>query len=337
MRVGWQTSPNQRAALEWTTSDTTLTISSSEMLLSSTALSIMTSLIKSGMYLVASVPIVSLVALYFFQRKLVYPSSINNARDLVDTPDKHGIPYEPINIKTEDGERLQSYLMLHDPKDPNYKNKTVLVLSPNAGNIGQFLPIVKHIYSNLNYNVFIYSYRGYGLSTGTPSETGLKKDADAVMRFIETHPQLSQSSVVTYGRSLGGAVAIYITAKYGKQISGMILENTFLNIPKVIPHIFPFLKYVSFMCTEYWDSENDIKHINPDIPCLFLSGSKDEIVPPEHMAVLYETVGEAHGSDRKIVKVWAEFDAHHNDTIVAPGYWDTWEQFMIEMVIPYGK
>lgn len=255
----------------------------------------------------------------------------------MDTPDKYELPYEPVNIKTEDGEKLQSYLMLHDPKDRNYKNKTILILSPNAGNIGQFLPIVKHIFSNLKYNVFIYSYRGYGLSTGTPSEAGLKKDADAVMKFINSHPQLSQSSVVPYGRSLGGAVAIYITAKYGNQISGMILENTFLNIPKVIPHIFPFLKYLSFMCTEYWDSENDIKLINPDIPCLFLSGSKDEIVPPEHMATLYETVGEANGSDRNVVKVWAQYDAHHNDTIIAPGYWDTWEQFMEGMVIPYAK
>lgn len=298
---------------------------------------IMASLFKTSMWLVGTVSIVSLSALYFFQRKLVYPSSLNNARDIVDTPDKYGMPYEHIDITTEDGETLHSYLMLHDPDSKDYTNKTVLILSPNAGNIGQFLPVAKHIFVNMKYNVFIYSYRGYGLSTGTASEVGLKKDADAVMKFIEKHPQLSHSSVVTYGRSLGGAVAIYITAKYGNQIAGMILENTFLNIPKVIPHIFPFLKPVSFMCTEYWDSENDIRLIKPDIPCLFLSGTEDEIVPPQHMKKLYETVGEANGSARNVVKVWREFKANHNNTIVAPGYWDTWEQFIIEMVIPYGK
>lgn len=292
--------------------------------------------ISAGFYLTSTVSVIAMTALYIFQRKLVYPSSLNNARKNVDTPDKYGLPYEEIKIKTEDGESLQAFLLLHDQSNINYSNKTILVLSPNAGNIGFFLPVVQHLYQNLHYNVFIYSYRGYGHSTGSATEKGLKLDADAVMKFIASHKQLSQSSIITYGRSLGGAVAIYITANYGNQISGMILENTFLNIPKVIPHIFPFLKYVSWLCSEYWNSEDDIKQISSDIPCLFLAGTKDEIVPPEHMKILYETVGESQ-PDRTGVKIWRDFNSNHNSTIVAPGYWDTWEQFAKEMVVPIGK
>jgi fermentation-respiration switch protein FrsA (DUF1100 family) len=294
-------------------------------------------LIGSGLILVGSVSVLSLAALYLFQRKLVYPSTLNNAREIVDTPEKYGIPYEEIRIKTEDGESLQSFLMLHDQNDPNYTNKTILILSPNAGNIGLFLPVAQHIYKNLNYNVFIYSYRGYGHSTGSPTEKGLKKDADAVMNFISSHRQLSQSSIITYGRSLGGAIAIYITSKYGKQIAGMILENTFLNIPSVVPHIFPLLKPISWLCSEYWNNEDDIKHISPDIPCLFLSGTEDEIVPPDHMQILYNTIGNNVDTERSVIKVWREFDSNHNNTIIAPGYWETWEQFTKGMVVPIGK
>lgn len=294
-------------------------------------------LVTSGVVVVSSVTVVALAALYIFQRKLVYPSSLNEARKIVDKPDKYGLPYKEITVVTDDGEKLQSYMMLHDTDDPTYTNKTILVLSPNAGNIGYFLPVVHHIYQNLHYNVFIYSYRGYGHSTGSPSEYGLKMDADAVMRFISTNKQLSQSSIIPYGRSLGGAVAIYIAAKYGHQISGLILENTFLSIPKVVPHIFPLLSPVRFLCSEKWNSGEDIKLIRSDLPCLFLSGTEDEIVPPEHMKILYETIGSSVGSQRSAVKIWREFKANHNDTIVAPGYWDTWEQFVKEMVVPIGK
>ena len=294
-------------------------------------------LLSSSILLVSSVSVLSLAALYIFQRKLVYPSTLNNARKIVDTPAKYHLPYEEIIIETDDGEKLQTFLLLHDRKDPAYTNKTILILSPNAGNIGLFLPVVHHIYENMKYNALIYSYRGYGHSTGSPSEDGLKKDADAVMRYITSNNQLSQSSIIPYGRSLGGAVAIYIAARYGHQIAGLILENTFLNIPKVVPHVFPVLSPVSWLCTEIWNSEDDIKLVSPQIPCLFLSGSEDEIVPPEHMKVLYDTVSDSIDSQRTVVKIWREFKANHNNTIVAPGYWDTWEQFAKEMVVPIGK
>lgn len=294
-------------------------------------------LLTTGVTVVSLVSIVSLVALYLFQRKLVYPSSLNNARKIVDKPDKYNLPYEELTIVTDDNEKLQSYLLLHDANDVNYSNKTILVLSPNAGNIGYFLPIVHYIYQNLNYNVFIYSYRGYGYSTGSPSEYGLKKDADAVMRYISTNKQLSQSSIIPYGRSLGGAVAIYIAANYGNQISGLILENTFLSIPKVMPYIFPILSPFGFLCSEVWNSEEEIKKIKPDIPCLFLSGTQDEIVPPSHMKTLYNTISESNDKQRTGVKIWREFKANHNNTLVAPGYWDTWEQFVKELVVPIGK
>lgn len=294
-------------------------------------------IVGAGVVMVSSVTVLALAALYIFQRKLVYPSMLNKAREKVDTPDMFDIPYESIKIKTSDGEILQSFLMMHDAKSPDYTNKTILILSPNAGNIGMFLPVANYIFKSLNYNVFIYSYRGYGHSTGSPYEAGLKLDADAVMDFITSHPQLSQSSIITYGRSLGGAVAIYITAKYGDQISGMILENTFLNIPKVIPHIFPMLKHFGWLCSEYWNSEKDIKMINPNIPCLFLAGALDEIVPHDHMKQLFEIVGTKNKSDKNSTKVWREFESNHNNTIVAPGYWEIWAEFAKEMIIPIGK
>lgn len=89
-------------------------------------------------------------------------------------------------------------------------------------------------------SVFIYSYRGYGNSEGSPSEKGLKLDADCVISHLSTDSFHSKRKLVLYGRSLGGANALYIASKFRDLCDGVILENTFLSIRKVIPYIFPF-------------------------------------------------------------------------------------------------
>ncbi|QOU19000.1 hypothetical protein BRETT_004221 [Brettanomyces bruxellensis] len=298
---------------------------------SSTFSLILWKLAKTSVIAGASVAAIGLAALYVFQSKVVYPAGLNGSRDKVSTPDEYGLPYQSVDIHTDDGETLKSYLLLHDSTSPDYSNKTILVLSPNAGNIGNFLPVVKYIYEVLNYNVFIYSYRGYGHSTGTPSEKGLKLDADAVIKYIEQSEQLSRSSVVCYGRSIGGAVAIYIVAKYPTIISGLILDNTFLSIRKVIPYLFPFLRPFTFLCHEIWPSEDYMKTIPAGIPVLFLSAGKDEIVPPSHMQTLYDI-------SKSSSKTWKKYkNAHHNDTITFPKYWEDFAEFMTQQVTPIGK
>ncbi|ODV83180.1 hypothetical protein CANARDRAFT_9900 [[Candida] arabinofermentans NRRL YB-2248] len=286
---------------------------------------------KTSFLALSATSAVAFLAVYKYQNNIVYPASLNGGHKHVSTPEEYGLPFTAPIITTKDGESLHSYLLLHDSSDPNYTNKTIIVLSPNAGNIGHFLPVVKYIYETLNYNVFIYSYRGYGHSTGKPTEEGLKLDADAAMQFVAEHSQLSSSSIILYGRSLGGAVSIYIAAHYSNMISGIVLENTFLNLRKVIPHIFPILSPFSFLCHEVWPSEEDILKIKEDIPMLFFSGLDDEIVPPDHMQTLYQLC-------KSTVKEFKSFEgAKHNDTIVQPMYWDYFVDFVKLKINPIGK
>ncbi|KAG7731640.1 hypothetical protein KL948_002573 [Ogataea haglerorum] len=163
--------------------------------------------IKISFVIGSTVAVAALLGIYSYQNSIIYPSGLNGARDHVDTPAEYGLTYEDLTLRTKDGETLRGYLLLHDKNSVDYTNKTVMILSPNAGNIGHFLPVVKYIYEQLRYNVLIYSYRGYGKSTGTPSEKGLKIDADTVMEYVASHRQLAESSLVLYGRSLGGARA----------------------------------------------------------------------------------------------------------------------------------
>lgn len=123
-------------------------------------------------------------------------------------------------------------------------------------------------------------YRGYGLSTGVPNEEGLTIDAQTGLDYIRQREDLKGNKIVVYGQSLGGAVSIDLVAKNKGtgDIKGLILENTFLSIAKMIPSVMPAAKYLTPLCHERWKSEDHLPKIT-DIPLLFLSGLQDEIVP----------------------------------------------------------
>ena len=80
-------------------------------------------------------------------------------------------------------------------------------------------------------------YRGYGLSTGTPDENGLKIDGQTGLDYVRERAELRDTKILIYGQSLGGAVSIDLVAKNMKRgdIAGLMLENTFLSIRKLIP------------------------------------------------------------------------------------------------------
>ena len=78
----------------------------------------------------------------------------------------------------------------------------------NAGNIGMRLPNIELIIKKCNSNVLILAYRGFGDSEGTPSEEGLKLDAEATLEFAQNHKDIDNDRIFVFGRSLGGAVAI---------------------------------------------------------------------------------------------------------------------------------
>lgn len=278
--------------------------------------------------IVLSVGATLFLGLYSYQSSLIYPASLNDGHGYCATPDEYGMPdYELVNLKTEDGENLQCYLLKQNRNLPTYSNKTVLILSPNAGNIGHALPIVSMFYSNFGYNVFIYSYRGYGKSTGKPSEKGLKTDAKRIMQYLTIEDeQYQDSSIILYGRSLGGAVGIYIASSMSSSIKGIILENTFLSIRKTVPHVFPMLKYLVAFIHQVWDLEKLVSSIPSDIPLLLLSARKDEIVPPEHMDRIYAL-------SKSEDKVMYKFEnSLHNDTVIQPGYWEKVQEFIDDKV-----
>ncbi|KAI1315624.1 hypothetical protein EDD11_000576 [Mortierella claussenii] len=261
--------------------------------------------------------------LYHFQCEIIYPANFpEGSRTQVAKPSQYNMPYEDLTLMTPDKVKIRAYLIKQPDNLVARQRPTILYLHANAGNMGHRLSIADVFFRQFGCNVFMLSYRGYGLSEGSPSEKGIRIDAQTALDYIKKHPMLSETKLIAYGQSIGGAVSIDIVARNEDKFSGLIIENTFLSLPKVIPHVLPMISSVSFLCHQIWNSEQMIQQITR-LPVLFLSGRKDELVPPGHMQELHrllDTTGEV---------VWREFsDGTHNDTCLKPGYFEAIKAFL---------
>nr|CAG8511579.1 216_t:CDS:2 [Entrophospora candida] len=267
--------------------------------------------------------------LYAFQCELIYLARFpEGSRQYVAKPSEKDIDYEDVTITTKDNVRIKLYVCkLRSDAD---KRPTVLIFHANAGNMGHRLPIAERFYKLLKCNVVMLSYRGYGLSEGKPHEKGIRIDSQALLDYVLNDEVLKNTKLIAYGQSLGGAVSIDLVSRNEDKFSGMILENTFLSIPKLIPHVLPYLKYFTFLCHQIWNSEQAITQI-VNTPILFLSGKLDELVPSIHMKKLYEI----NLTSRSVKQLnsnnisYKEFShGTHNDTCIQPYYFDCILEFI---------
>lgn len=260
--------------------------------------------------------------LYFKQKELIYPRTMLNSRNEVPRPARFGISdFEELMIPTLDRQSLHAFYIRAANKRHS-KNTTILMFHGNAGNIGYRLPIAK-VLSEMGYSILMLEYRGYGFSTGSPDEQGLMIDAQTGLDYLRERVETADKNVVVYGQSLGGAVSIQLVAKnqHDGAITGLILENTFTSMRKLIPSIIPAARYIAGLCHQTWQSEIYIPNIT-EIPVLFLSGLKDEIVPPPHMRHLYDIC-------QSPTKIWHPLPlGDHNSSVAEPGYFEAISSFI---------
>ncbi|KAK0618525.1 Alpha/Beta hydrolase protein [Bombardia bombarda] len=261
--------------------------------------------------------------LYFKQKALIYPSHIPaNSRTDLPRPSQFRIKdYEELIIPTNDGEKLSAFYIRGPRGGPN-SNVTVIMFHGNAGNIGHRLPIARTLIESTGCNVFMLEYRGYGISTGEPDETGLNIDAQTGLDYLRDRAETRDHKLLVYGQSLGGAVSVKLVAKNQNRgdIYGLILENTFLSMRKLIPSIIPPAKYFAVLCHQVWATDTLIASIK--VPILFLSGLQDEIVPPIHMKRLHDMATTS-------LKIWKPFPGgDHNSSVLEEGYFDAIADFV---------
>ncbi|MDH3639287.1 MAG: alpha/beta hydrolase, partial [Gammaproteobacteria bacterium] len=150
---------------------------------------------------------------------------------------------------------------------------TVLFLHGNGGNISHRLDSLR-IFNQLGLNTLIIDYRGYGLSTGSPSEAGTYSDARAAWRYLLTGRGIKPEQIIIFGRSLGGAVAVWLAVNAPAR--ALIVESGFTSIPELAAHHYPLLP-TRWLSRYSYNSVERLMEIR--IPKLVVHSRNDEIVP----------------------------------------------------------
>ncbi|MCK4250589.1 alpha/beta hydrolase [candidate division WOR-3 bacterium] len=234
--------------------------------------------------------------LFFTQSKYIYYPNYPS-RIIDNTPTVIGLEYEDISFKTVDNIILNGWFI-------PVKNArgTLLFCHGNAGNISHRLESIQLFYQ-LKLNTFIFDYRGYGQSEGSPTEKGTYYDVEAAWKYLVQKKEKEPSEIIVFGRSLGGSIAAWLAHKHTPRT--LIIESTFTSVPDLAANIYPYfpvrlLSRFKYNTTEY------LKQV--DCPILIMHSCDDEIVPLSHGRQLYKIAKEP--------KEFLEIMGTHNRRII---------------------
>ena len=137
--------------------------------------------------------------------------------DTVNTIPRDELPanVQELFIETSDQETLQSYFI----PSPD-SNQLLIYFHGNGGNISQRLDDLLQL-NKFKLNVLGISYRGYGTSTGSPSESGVYSDGQSALVYATKHLKFAPNNIFILGRSIGSTVAI--NTAQNKTLAGLIL------------------------------------------------------------------------------------------------------------------
>ena len=210
---------------------------------------------------------------YFFQNRLIFVR--------YDIKGKYRFrlsqPHEEILLKSKEGETLHALWM----KTKNPKG-LILYFHGNTGSLKRWGKIASHL-TDYGYDVLAPDYRGYGKSTGRPSEENLIADAHIFYAFALKH--YKEKNIVIYGRSLGSGVAVQLAAVNHPKL--VILETPFAILLEVVSSLLPFIPF-RLLLKHPFKSIDYIEKI--DSPIVIMAGTKDTQVPYRSSLRLYNRV-----------------------------------------------
>jgi len=228
---------------------------------------------------------------HFEKRGIYYPT-----REIVFNPADAALEYEDIFFNTEDNLKLNAWFV------PAQRPKaTLLFCHGNAGNISHRVEMIK-IFNQLNLNVFIFDYRGYGRSQGVPSEQGLYTDAQAAFEYLLSRKDVDRERIIIYGKSIGANVAVKLASWVRAAV--LISESAFTSAKDMAKELFPYFP-VKWIITVRFDAEAAIKDIT--IPKLIIHSRDDEIIPFNMGKRLFEVAA--------LPKEFYQMRGTHNDAI----------------------
>lgn len=248
----------------------------------------------------------------WLERKMIYVPS----RELAGTPVGAGLPFEEISVTASDGPSVHGWFIPREPGDP-----VVLLCHGNGGNISHRLQKAL-LLRKAGAAVVLFDYRGYGRSTGKPSEQGTYRDAEAVYAWLVETKKVPVTRLVLHGESLGCGVAVELAR--ARPAAGLILESGFTSTVDMGKRIFPWLPVKWIVSYEY----DNLKKL-PEVRCptLVMHSPQDEMIPFEMGKRLYAAAPGA--------KAFVELRGDHNQGFLLSG--DEYVRALKEFLLNYAR
>jgi uncharacterized protein len=215
-------------------------------------------------------------------RSLLHSLLYFPSRAITETPKRAGLDYRDLELESDDGERLHGW-WIGTRTDPLGH---LLVCHGNAGNVGDRVPHAA-LLTAAGFDVLLFDYRGYGRSSGRPSEEGTYRDARAALACLLDQPGIDPARIFYLGESLGGAVALNLALE--RPPAGVVLLSAFTGIRDLGRLHYPFVPPA--LVPDAYPTLRRIRELHA--PLLVLHGERDEIVPLSHGKALFESAPEA--------------------------------------------
>lgn len=261
--------------------------------------------------ILVSILALKLLVVWLEPRIAFYPM-----RGVQETPAAAGLAYVDVAITTEDGETLHAWWLEH----PQPRAQAVY-FHGNGGNLSLWLDVFVDL-RRRGFSVLAVDYRGYGASSGSPTETGLYRDTDAAIRTFDSRLRKPTAPVIYWGRSIGAPFAAYAATK--SPPAALVLEAPISSLRDVL-RTNPVLWLLSFFSSYRFSASTFVRQA--DVPLLVIHGDRDSIVP--------------HAAGRRVFddartgrKTFVTIDgADHNDLHVAnpTAYWRAIDAFVADV------
>jgi fermentation-respiration switch protein FrsA (DUF1100 family) len=257
--------------------------------------------------LVVMVLVLAVLVRWFEPRLAFFPFAGES-----QTPAAFGLSYTPLTIETDDGERLRAW---HLPRGDALAR--VVYFHGNGGNLSVWCDVLAGI-ARQGFDVVAVDYRGYGLSTGAPTERGLYRDVDATIRFVDERLGRRDLPLIYWGRSIGTAMAAYAASR--RAPDGIVLESGFPSARAILEGN-PVMAALSRLATYRFPTAEWMSGVKA--PVLVLHGDRDQVIPYRLGEQLYAAL---RGPKRFVTIAGGD----HNDPMPADGerYWSAVREFV---------
>jgi len=231
-----------------------------------------------------------------FQRKLIFFPTEEDCPPGASLAAEGMSGVRDVEITTADGETLKAYAwaplgapgLLGRPLGDVW----LVVMHGNAGTRYMRMGWFHMLRRQLGVGILAVDYRGYGGSTGAPSQAGLYADGEAVVAWLRGGAGglvPADHRVVLYGESIGSSVCTWMATR--ARFDGLILHAPFTSVAEAGQMIYPILP-VKWLMSERFDTMSFARDVAEGTPKLVLHGRLDNIVPFVLGARLYDRLAE---------------------------------------------